>query len=92
MPVVTVVPSIEPYYTPQGGYELRLRSVATRQAWMKWYETEPNAYEDAVNLGVATLESGGAHGVLAAFHRRLKVDASIDLERLVLFGLRETVF
>ena len=89
MPVVTVVPSIGPYDTPQGGYELSLRSDTTRQAWGKWYERNDYAYKDALDLGVATEEH--FQGTPAP-RIRLKTEATIDTERLNLFGLRETNF
>ena len=86
MSVITVVPTIEPHES--GGFALRVRSVDSQQAWWKWHETEKNAYEDAVDLGVAPEQFVGPQG--ATFRRRLKDDVSIDVERLELFGLKAT--
>ncbi len=88
MSVITVIPTIEPHES--GGFALRVRSVDSQLVWWKWHETEQNAYQDAVDLGVATVESGGVQGVLATVRRRLQADVSIDVERLEQFGLKKT--
>ncbi len=87
MSIITVVSAIEPY--EGGGFALRVKSVDSQQAWWKWHETEQNAYVDAVDLGVAAMEIIEEQGVLATIRRRLKVDTSIAVERLELFGLKK---
>jgi hypothetical protein len=83
MSVVVVVPTIEPHGSD--GFELRVQSVDSQQVWWKWHETERNAYEDAVDLGVATEQSFGS-----TLRRQLKKEVSIDEERLEQFGLKKT--
>ncbi|HEY2473069.1 MAG TPA: hypothetical protein VGI45_35140 [Terracidiphilus sp.] len=81
MALVSVIPTIEP---DGGGFMLRVRTLDSVRVWRKWHESKENAIEDAGDIGLVEVETFGN-----AARRTLKPVASIAIERLEQFGLRE---
>ena len=78
MPRLKVVPTVKPC---EGGFETEVRAVESFYKWRKRYRTVGDAYMEAVQLGLATLE-GDPAGRLSFVKRTLKLEATIDTELL----------
>ena len=78
MPKLKVVPTVKPC---EGGFETEVRAVESFYKWRKRYRAVGDAYMEAVQLGLATLE-GDPAGRLSFVKRTLKLEASIDTELL----------
>lgn len=84
MPRMKVVPTIKPC---EGGFEMEVRAVDSFYKWRKKYREIGNAYAEAVELGLATLE-GDPAGRLSFVRRTLKLDAWIETERIEQYRFR----
>jgi hypothetical protein len=79
MPKVKVVPAIKP--CEAGGFETEVRAVESFYKWRKRYREIGDAYLEAVQLGLATLE-GDPAGRLSFVRRTLKLEATVETEVL----------
>lgn len=78
MPRMKVVPSIKPC---EGGFETEVRAVESFYKWRKRYREIGDAYMEAIQLGLATLE-GDPSGRLSFVKRSLKLEATVETEAL----------
>jgi hypothetical protein len=86
MPIITVKPSIGRH--EPGGFGMWIRSTDPQQAWWKWYETELDAYIEAVMLGLATEQITGTQRLSVTVRKTLKDEASIDPADLARFAFK----
>lgn len=85
MQEIRVIPVIEA--KSDDGFFMRIRRADnTAQEWRKWYETEQNAYLEAVQLGLATEEVIEVQRFSVTVRKTLKEVASIDAELLERFA------
>ena len=78
MPKMKVVPTIKPC---EGGFETEVRAVESFYKWRKKYREVGDAYMEAIQLGLATLE-GDPAGRLSFVRRTLKLEATVETELL----------
>jgi len=76
MPIITVKPSIGRHES--SGFGIWIRSTDPQQVWWKWYETELDAYIEAVRLGLATEQITATQHLSATVRKTLKDEALID--------------
>jgi hypothetical protein len=76
MPRMKVVPTIKPC---EIGFEMEVKAVDSFYKWRKKYREIGDAYTEAVQLGLATLE-GDPAGRLSFVRRSLKSEAWIETE------------
>jgi hypothetical protein len=78
MPQMRVAPTIKPC---EGGFEMEVKAVDSFYKWRKKYREVGDAYMEAVQLGLATLE-GDPAGRFSFVKRSLKHEASIETDLL----------
>ena len=78
MPRIKVVPTIKPC---ERGFEVELKAVDSFYKWHKTYREIGDAYTEAVELGLATLE-GDQTGRLSFVKRTFKLEVWIETEHL----------
>jgi hypothetical protein len=84
MPLMKVAAKIRPY---KGGFEMEVRAVDSFYKWRKKYKGIGDAYMDAVELDLATVE-GDPAGRLSFVKRTLKLEAWVETERLERYRFR----
>jgi hypothetical protein len=84
MPRIKVVPAIKPC---ESGFETEVKAVDSFYKWRKKYREIGDAYVEAVQLGLATLE-GDPAGRLSFVRRTLKPEAWIETEQLERYRFR----
>jgi hypothetical protein len=78
MPRMKVVPAIR---ACEGGFETEVKAVDSFYKWRKKYREIGDAYMEAVELGLATLE-GDPAGRLSFVKRTLKLEVWVETEHL----------